>query len=155
MDNMKCIVLLRGHKPLLLDKITPEEFPVQARLKYVKITEYTPDWRKGKPTPDCDADADLGRVKTAADAIVQEPKDFEEKAAEDNNAMPLAGKDTGGTGESSRPAWYTDKSYLGFQDADSQDEPEAEESDGHGYGKFSPEDISSVISRGMIELADD
>jgi len=46
MDNRKCIVLLRGQKPLMLDKITPEEFPAHEKLRYTKITDYSPNWRK-------------------------------------------------------------------------------------------------------------
>ena len=51
MDNKKCLVLLRGQKPLMLDKIVPEEFPVFENLKYTKITDYIPLWRKDEPPP--------------------------------------------------------------------------------------------------------
>jgi type IV secretion system protein VirD4 len=60
MDNGKCLILLRGQKPLTLRKITPEEFPVYEELKSARITEYTPKWREGglaesNATPEKDA----------------------------------------------------------------------------------------------------
>ena len=42
----KAILLVRGAKPLLLSKITPEEHPSFKKLKYCKSTEYVPAWRK-------------------------------------------------------------------------------------------------------------
>ena len=51
MDNRKCIVLLRGQKPLMLDKIVPEEFPANERLRYTKITDYVPEWGREQETP--------------------------------------------------------------------------------------------------------
>jgi type IV secretion system protein VirD4 len=70
MDNGKCLILLRGQKPLILRKITPEEFPVYEKLKSAHITEYTPEWREdglagSDATPEKDAGAapceDTGR----------------------------------------------------------------------------------------------
>jgi type IV secretion system protein VirD4 len=46
MDNGKCLILLRGQKPLMLYKITPEEFPVFEKLKRARITDYAPAWRE-------------------------------------------------------------------------------------------------------------
>ncbi|MCL2202162.1 MAG: type IV secretory system conjugative DNA transfer family protein, partial [Oscillospiraceae bacterium] len=51
MDNKKCIVILRGQKPLMLDKITPEEFPVHSQLKLTIITDYFPTWHKKATAP--------------------------------------------------------------------------------------------------------
>ena len=51
MDNRKCIVLLRGQKPLMLDKVVPEEFPANAMLRYTRITDYSPEWRKAADVP--------------------------------------------------------------------------------------------------------
>ena len=42
----KAILLVRGAKPLLLNKITPEEHPSFKKLKYCKSTEYVPLWRQ-------------------------------------------------------------------------------------------------------------
>lgn len=42
----KAILLIRGAKPLMLDKITPEEHPSFKSLKYCKSIEYIPAWRK-------------------------------------------------------------------------------------------------------------
>ena len=46
MQKDKAILLVRGAKPLLLSKITPEEHPSFKKLKYCKSTEYVPAWRK-------------------------------------------------------------------------------------------------------------
>ena len=40
LDNAQCIVLLRGQYPMLLYKITPEEFAAFAQLRSVSITDY-------------------------------------------------------------------------------------------------------------------
>ena len=40
MGNAQCIVLLRGQYPMLLYKITPEEFAAFAQLRPVSITDY-------------------------------------------------------------------------------------------------------------------
>ena len=40
LDNAQCIVLLRGQYPMLLYKITPEEFAAFAQLRPVSITDY-------------------------------------------------------------------------------------------------------------------
>ena len=41
----KAILLVRGAKPLLLNKITPEEHPSFKELKYCKSIDYVPKWR--------------------------------------------------------------------------------------------------------------
>jgi len=51
LDNAKCLVLLRGRKPLMLDKIVPEEFSVHERLVYQRIVDYLPAWRMARPEP--------------------------------------------------------------------------------------------------------
>ncbi len=40
LDNAQCLVLLRGQYPMLLYKITPEEFAAFAQLRSVSITDY-------------------------------------------------------------------------------------------------------------------
>ena len=47
----KAILLIRGSKPLILDKITPEEFPVFAKLQTCKAIDHIPDWRKKEKEP--------------------------------------------------------------------------------------------------------
>lgn len=42
----KAILLIRGAKPLLLNKITPEEHPSFKLLKYCKAAEHIPEWGK-------------------------------------------------------------------------------------------------------------
>lgn len=41
----KAILLVRGAKPLLLNKIIPEEHPSFKNLKYCKAVDYVPKWR--------------------------------------------------------------------------------------------------------------
>ena len=44
----QAVLLIRGAKPLLLQKITPEEHPSFKDLKYCKAIEHIPAW-KTKP----------------------------------------------------------------------------------------------------------
>ena len=46
LDNQESLVLLRGQKPLKLYKITPDEHPSFQRLHDVKVSDYTPEWRR-------------------------------------------------------------------------------------------------------------
>lgn len=46
LDKNKAILLIRGSKPLLLDKITPEEHPAFENLKYCKAIDYEPEWKR-------------------------------------------------------------------------------------------------------------
>jgi hypothetical protein len=57
----KAILLVRGSKPLLLNKIRPEEHPDFQKLRYCKAGDHLPEWRKremekAKPKP-CASDA--------------------------------------------------------------------------------------------------
>ena len=51
MDNQESLVLLRGQKPLKLYKITPDEHPSFQRLHDVKVSDYTPEWRRRRSWP--------------------------------------------------------------------------------------------------------
>lgn len=42
----KAILLIRGSKPLMLEKITPEEFPDFAKLKTCKAIDHIPKWQQ-------------------------------------------------------------------------------------------------------------
>lgn len=46
MDNEKSIVFVRGQKPVLLNKITPEELPGFRELKPCRVVDHTPLWRE-------------------------------------------------------------------------------------------------------------
>jgi len=48
LNSEESIVLVRGQKPLKLNKITPDEHPAFNKLSYSKVTDYIPKWR-GKP----------------------------------------------------------------------------------------------------------
>ena len=67
----KAILLVRGSKPLLLNKIRPEEHPDFQKLRYCKAADHIPVWRtqetkteKAKP---CASDAQSpGKLSAAA-----------------------------------------------------------------------------------------
>ena len=42
----KLLVILRGNKPLLLDKVIYTEHPLAGKLKNSSIYDYTPNWTK-------------------------------------------------------------------------------------------------------------
>lgn len=46
LDYQKCIALFQGHKPALLEKLTPEELPDYATLKSCRVIDYIPEWKK-------------------------------------------------------------------------------------------------------------
>lgn len=46
LDYRKCIALFQGHKPALLEKLTPEELPDYATLKSCRVIDYIPEWKK-------------------------------------------------------------------------------------------------------------
>ena len=46
MDNRECLVLIRGQKPLKAFKIIPDELSAYKELKYCRVSEYVPLWRK-------------------------------------------------------------------------------------------------------------
>jgi len=46
MDNEKCIVFVRGQKPIQLTKITPEELPGSGGLKPCRVVDHIPAWRE-------------------------------------------------------------------------------------------------------------
>lgn len=47
----KAILLIRGSKPLLLDKISPEEIPEFKKLRYCKAIDHLPNWLKKEKNP--------------------------------------------------------------------------------------------------------
>lgn len=51
LDNRKCLVLFKGHKPALLYKIAPEELPDYAGLQTCRVIDYIPEWRKQDAKP--------------------------------------------------------------------------------------------------------
>ena len=46
----KLLVILRGNKPLLLDKMTYNEHPLFKKLNNNPISEYNPTWIRNVPT---------------------------------------------------------------------------------------------------------
>ena len=48
MDNNKCLILIRGQRPLMLDKIIVEEMPEYADLVPCRSTEHIPVWHEAE-----------------------------------------------------------------------------------------------------------
>ncbi len=51
LPNEECLVCLRGHKPLRLNKVIPDEFPDFTKLRTVRVADHIPTWRKTPPAP--------------------------------------------------------------------------------------------------------
>lgn len=49
MAATQLLVILRGNKPLLLDKMRYTEHPLAKKLKDSYVLEYTPKWTKNMP----------------------------------------------------------------------------------------------------------
>ena len=69
LDNEQCIVLLRGQLPMLLYKITPQEFADYTKLRAVSIRDYPPDRPRG-----VDGEADTPKQEAAPDPPPQLPR---------------------------------------------------------------------------------
>lgn len=48
MDNKECLVLIRGRRPLRLQKIIVEELPEYPQLKPCRVVEHMPSWRNAE-----------------------------------------------------------------------------------------------------------
>lgn len=49
LPTSKLLVILRGNKPILLDKMRYEEHTLSKKLKDCSISEYKPKWTKNIP----------------------------------------------------------------------------------------------------------
>lgn len=49
METTQLLVILRGNKPLLLDKMRYTEHPLAKKLKECSVLEYKPKWTKNIP----------------------------------------------------------------------------------------------------------
>jgi type IV secretion system protein VirD4 len=116
MENEKELVLLRGQKPLLLDKITPEEFPLQDRLTYTKISDYSPSWRTAPPAETHDGDGEhINHLDEnhAPQQIAMQVDEFENipQAASAPAATHSATQSPPAPPSSGRPAWFPSVTY--------------------------------------------
>ena len=59
----KAILLVRGAKPLLLNKITPEEHPSFKDLKYCKSIDYVPKWRQSATAQQSEEESESSNTK--------------------------------------------------------------------------------------------
>src|SRR5699024_8627651 len=85
----QCIVLLRGQLPMLLYKITPQEFADYSKLRAISIRDYPP----GKPRrADGGASTQPAKVEDEAGpapaSASTEPEDAPEPSAQDASSEP-------------------------------------------------------------------
>jgi hypothetical protein len=164
-DNAKCLVLLRGQKPLMLDKITPEEFPVFEKLKFSRITEYIPPWREQSSAREKEREEREGcgetpsartPKRTAADDADERPAQiaFEDLRNAENGARDKGGTVVGDTKSAGRiaspeaffKAGYPKAEYSRSLDEDAESTEAADaaqnETPGSKYGALKPVEIS-------------
>ena len=65
LDNRQCIVLLRGQLPMLLYKITPQEFADYSKLRAISIRDYPPRKPGGANGTDGGTEGDLTKAGDA------------------------------------------------------------------------------------------
>jgi type IV secretion system protein VirD4 len=157
-DNAKALILLRGQKPLILGKITPEEFPVYEKLKRLRITDYIPKWREETPSQEKDGGRDgippdfprapgpepHGSAR-AGDAPVQ--TEIEGLAAALKPERPPAEKEDAGKGaetdtRAAHAAWYPRTEYTVSEGADTPEADTQSEPPVPKYGAFRPLEIT-------------
>lgn len=153
LDNKKCIVLLRGQKPLLLDKITPEEFPAHSRLRHVKIKDYAPEWRRSGNADDerseagdnADINADAIREPNHADMhradYTYPADDINHRVTLNKSINPYAGNQNIG-----KHGWLPDVEYfLQKPETPSPDDPGSDTISGLGIEEMemTPDEIMS------------
>jgi len=87
LPNSQCLIFLRGQKPLLINKIIPDELPAFNKLRNVRVTEYLPEWRK----------MELAEKKKYSETEIH-PEDInnshDEKAAEDLESKSIYSKNS-------------------------------------------------------------
>jgi type IV secretion system protein VirD4 len=163
MDNGKCLILLRGQKPLMLYKITPEEFPVFAKLKRARITDYTPEWREDNLFA---GDSDAGRERSepgdASGISEQMQGDAEPRARrsyvqteieglceQEADEKPVPGVAPGAPEPETKAhsaAWYPKTEYSLPRDDETQIEEISEPAspEANKYGALKPIEITPV-----------
>lgn len=74
MDNKECLVLIRGQKPLKGLKIIPDELSDYKRLRYSRVADYIPKWRKYEAESEAEKEEPITEDSPEEDtaAVVQE-----------------------------------------------------------------------------------
>ena len=74
MDNKECLVLIRGQKPLKGLKIIPDELSDYKRLRYSRVADYIPKWRKYEAEAEAEKEEPITENPPEEDtaAVVQE-----------------------------------------------------------------------------------
>ena len=78
MDNTQSLILIRGHKPLMLYKVRPPEFPVFEQLRPTRIVDYVPAWRsRSEPGGQEPEEPQLQEVDISGIDRMATPDDYE------------------------------------------------------------------------------
>lgn len=74
MDNKECLVLIRGQKPLKGLKIIPDELSDYKRLRYSRVADHIPKWRKYEAEAEAEKEEPITENLPEEDtaAVVQE-----------------------------------------------------------------------------------
>ncbi len=72
MDNKECLVLIRGQKPLKGLKIIPDELSDYKRLRYSRVADYIPQWRKYEAEAEKEEPETENPPEEGTAAVVQE-----------------------------------------------------------------------------------
>lgn len=72
MDNKECLVLIRGQKPLKGLKIIPDELSDYKRLRYSRVADYIPKWRKYEAETEKEEPITEDLLEEDTAAVVQE-----------------------------------------------------------------------------------
>ena len=75
LDRRKCIALFQGHKPALLYKLAPEEFPDYGKLKSCRVIDYIPAWRQQEeqtPPPSQEPTPAFAPIKPSPEQVAPE-----------------------------------------------------------------------------------
>ena len=98
LEYAKCIVMFQGHKPALLYKLAPEEFPAYAKLQPCRVIDYVPEWKKKEMEQESTSHKEQSE-DTAGDTEKKSPdttkssdttKSKGQKQANDNAAKTIA-----------------------------------------------------------------
>lgn len=79
----KAILLIRGSKPLMLGKITPEEFPDFKKLKTCKAIDHIPEWQKKEQEKEKEPCAPGAQSPPVPEYPVRLPEETEDAVSEE------------------------------------------------------------------------
>jgi type IV secretion system protein VirD4 len=135
LDHRNAIVILRGQKPLLVEKMDYTKHSLAKEIKPVPITEYIPEWAKEedkKPEPKPVDELKNGLKKEHKDESANKPIN-EPAEAVGNNSEPAAGKEPSENIPAEDEVFFISNAFstaengqLKISEADGSKEPAAE-----------------------------